>query len=156
MKKTLCGALAVGVLSGCYGYIPVDIEAVPPGAQVLVRVTRQGMVGVPELLDQTGNALRGRVMSQTASLLVLRVPIAVQRRGPASESIGQDINLAAGEIIDVELRTLSRVRTAVTVAAGVVAAASAIYSFGKVSNEPEPPEGPEEGMRIPLLSFPAP
>ena len=51
MNRSRMAALALGAAlsSGCYGYIPVELEAVPPGEQVLVHLTRQGLADIPEL-----------------------------------------------------------------------------------------------------------
>src|SRR5688572_25283186 len=159
MNRSRMAALALGAAlsSGCYGYIPVELEAVPPGEQVLVHLTRQGLADIPELPNLTSNALTGRVISRDATQLVLRVPTVTQRRASgALETLGQDIPVPVGEIIDVSRRELSRIRTGLLVAASIGAVVSAIISFGDVFNEAGPIVPPEEGIRVPLLRLQAP
>ena len=153
------GAVVAAALlvSGCYGYVPVETGTVAPGERVRVELTRQGVADLPAQIPVAAdNALLGTLTRAGADQIVVRVPLGVDRQAMRSEVFGQDVTVAVAQIEDLWLRRFSPARTALTAAGGIAVAAGLFYTFGAVANESTSGPPPEETLRIPFLSLPVP
>lgn len=156
--------LLVGVLPGCFSYFPAELEVVPVGEDVRLELTRLAWAELPEDIPvRDGTRLRGTLVSSNDTELLVRVPIAVAFEGFLARSVGQDVRIAANQVLRLERRELNRTRTGLAVAGGFIAAGVVFASFRE--SEPESPEVPETEedeeaginpmgrVRIPFLSF---
>jgi hypothetical protein len=135
--------------------VQVPVETVPPGLDVRVYLTRQGMADLPDLPDQGGPFLSGRLLRRDDQQLFVSVPVARRQEGFYSSQIGQEVGIRTGEIVQLERRQLNRASTGLFVAGTAVAAATVIFAIIDASRRPDQqlPPGPEE-FRVPLFSFP--
>lgn len=143
----LLGAMAV---SACYVNTPVDTSVRPlaPGDRVALDISDQGRVGLGERFGPGVTQIEGRIKAandQTLSLQVFRV--SYLREGD-SRWTGEEVVLDRTTVGRTYQRTLSKGRTAATVAAvggGLLAfiVTRAIVSSGRERDpDPEPPEPP--------------
>lgn len=148
---------AMALLAGCFGYVPVEPGTVPEGADVRLHLTRQGVADLPEIPGQEGEVVAGTLLRRSDGQVQLRVPIRVRNQGFPTQEFSQEVGVPARDIVVVEERRLSRARTGLLVAGGLAAVVLAITSFddGRQDQSPQIPPPPEEGIRIPIFSFPA-
>ena len=153
------GALLMAglVSTGCYNYVPTQVEAAPPGEEVRLHVTRDGARELAEVTDVVGAVpeVRGRVIGRDQSDLLLRVPVVQRWEGMSNSGLGQTIRVPTDEILSVERRELDGVMTAVLVTGGVAAATAVllgvIEAFGRPSSNPD---GPDPDFFLGLFSIP--
>ena len=117
------------ILSGCFRYVPVEPAVVPAGDRVQVHLTREGILDLPELLDQNGPVVRGTIARRSSYRLWLRVPVVVRREGFLMSTLGQDVALPLDHIVAVETRELSRPRTGLMVLGTAVMAVTVVFKI---------------------------
>lgn len=104
--------------AGCFSYMPVELETVPQGRHVRVEMTRLGFAALPEIPRQSGPSLAGKIAGRNGEQLLLSVPIAVLRDG---SEVGREVVIPTPDILRVEIRELSRIRTGIAIASGFAA-----------------------------------
>jgi hypothetical protein len=131
--------------------------ALPPGDEVRVELTRVGFAQLPELPNNVGPNLNGTLLRFDADRLFLRVPVNVRLDGLVTQTVQQDLAIPAGEIVQLERRVLSRMRTGLSIGGGLATLGVIFLSF-KASNEnPElPPRIPEEEAGVGFAPRPSP
>lgn len=159
LPRSAAAAVAAAALltSGCFSYVPVETAAVSPGEEVRVYLTRQGLASVEQLNLEEGPIVRGSVVEQDASQLLLRVPVTSVREGFHSVPIGQDVRIPSDAILQMERRVLDRSGTGLLVAGTAAMAAGVVWLIvdsGGGREEDDPPSPPE--IRIPLFSVSVP
>lgn len=115
-------AVAAILVAGCYVYEPVQPAAVPPGTNVRIRVEKDvtlsvGAIPVPQ---SDGNVVRGTLVPGP-SADTLRCSVLLQ---PWGVDVGQSglrgtVSIPARAVQTLEVRHLSKTRTAAVVALGV-------------------------------------
>lgn len=159
-RGVLLFLVATGALSGCYRYVPTQLEAMPAGEDVRLTITRQGAFELSEVTEITAAApvVRGEVVRTENGSLLLTVPVGNRRDGIHIVGLGSTIRVPVGEILGVERREFDAVRTGVLAVGTAGVAATVILvimdSFG-TAGRPDGPVDPEE-TRVPirLLSIP--
>ncbi|MBI4539215.1 MAG: hypothetical protein HY704_06890 [Gemmatimonadetes bacterium] len=157
MARSLWLALSI-LLAGCYRYVPARMGGVPPGTAVRVHLTEEGARRLEELTGRERRQVSGELLGWGEQVLIsAAVPAA---DGMVDRGLRQRIIVARDEVVAVEVRELDRVRTVVLVA-GVAAGATAaiVGAFtggGGEGSRPEPPDGPGEGIRVPVSVRPFP
>lgn len=147
-------ALAASVLlvSACFSYVPTELESVPVGQDVQVYVTRAGMAEL-EQIPESGPILRGKLMARESDRISLRVPVATRQTGFYQSTVGQDVFIPVGEIVQIERRKLNGATTGLLVAGTAAGAAGIIYviieAYGRTETTPPDPEE----LRIPIFSI---
>jgi hypothetical protein len=147
----LCAVFGLLVLTGCFVYVPAEVQTVPAGESVRLRVSRGALVEIAEVMPGGEPVLRGTLVRRDQDRLFVRVPIATRRVGFTDQPITQDLGIAAGDVLEVELRRRSGARTAAFVAStGAVAATviGLIVVGGRdrvIRND-----GPPDEIRLPL------
>ncbi len=139
--------------AGCYRYVPVELETVPAGEGVRMYLTRTGMAAITELPMEAGPIVTGTLVSQDNGDVLLRVPIATRQQGFHIRSIGQDVRIPTGDIIQVERRQLDRLGTGLLIGGtGAVAAlvmTLILDSRSDVVND----DSPVPELRVPLFMW---
>jgi hypothetical protein len=150
-------ALAGFVLSGCYNYIPTQLEVVPPGQEVQLLVTRAGARDLVEITDVMLGpvpSLRGAVQGVEDGDLLISIPIAMRQEGFIQSELLQTVRVPTDEILSISRRELSVGNTALAVAASAAGLGLIVFtileSFGGSSNQ----EGEEPDFSI--FSLPVP
>ncbi len=150
--------LTVVMISGCFDYVPTETAAVPPGEGVRVYLTRQGLGALPEEIEiPESTYLNGVMVRQDSDKLVVRVPQSVVHEGFYSRPIGQDIEIATKNVVQLERRQLDKAGTGLLIAGTAALAAGVVFlilSGSRGENNPTPP-GPQE-IRLPIFSIPIP
>jgi hypothetical protein len=106
------------MLSGCYTYVRTDMDTLSPGDNVRFLVTTRGAA---EYVEATGAReapprISGTLDRQEPLTAFLRVPQPPVNLGsPNARFLDQMVGIPSGEILEAELRVLSRPRTALMV-----------------------------------------
>jgi hypothetical protein len=161
------GALVVvgtAVLSsGCYTYVPAQFTTIPIGEGVRVYLSQAGVdrlrqVGadaLPGLTDRP--VLSGRLVRRDASEFSLQVPVGTRQAGFHVAELDQQVTLPVTDLVQVERRQVSNVRTAISVAAGTAALTTVVVMIVNGARRPVDNTGPDpDNLRIPIFSLPVP
>lgn len=139
---------------GCYTYTPVEPGAVTPGASVRARISASASDRLAPLLGPSGGRLlSGSWISATSDTFVVEVPsVNDAQSGGTIQTLHQRVSIARGELLELEARTLDRVRTgALAAAAAVVVGGVVIKALkGEPGMEKFPGGGGPGEVRIPL------
>ena len=146
------------VSSGCFRYVPAQIEATPIGSNVRLLVTRAGTSELSEIMELDGDAplVSGSIVGMEGDDLVLSVPVAQVQDGFMMSNLEQRVRVPAGEIVSLERRELNGLATGATIAgaAGAVAIVIAVISDARKGENPDPPDPPDDLFGFTLLSIP--
>jgi hypothetical protein len=144
---TLAAAL---VCSGCFSYVPAALGTVPPGGEVRIHLTSEGVAAdLASLGGAESRSVDGTLVRGDRDQLVVRVPLALQATGITLRPLGQDVTIPATRISQLERRQLNRPRTVLASVGGGVALVAALLSFGHgVPDADLPPQAPDDrGLR---------
>jgi hypothetical protein len=149
--------LALPLVAGCYTYEPIREATVAPGTDVRAHVTVDASTRVAPLLGVTeARDLSGTVVSNTDGSLVIEVPTIVQSGvNRATQTLFQRIAVSPADVLELQTRRLSNLRTGLAVGAATVLAGVVIaHQFTKSGGTDSPPGGdPGTEARIPVLRF---
>ena len=117
------------VLSGCFRYVPADVQSTPPGDGVRVLLTRQGADELATVREVEGavSTLDGEVIGTDGTDLLLQVPVGERQAGFMPTAINQSIRIPLSEILTFERRELDRGATALFVGGTLGLAAVVVY-----------------------------
>ena len=161
MKRTplrVCASLvAASFLSGCYTWIPIELEAAAPGPELRVFMTRRALADIPEGIPMSTTYVSGRLVRETQDSILIQVPVSRTVDAPGALDLRQNLFLPKADIVDVQYRQLNRAKTIAALAGGAAAALAVLTVVISSGGEPDqqPTEFPEQ-IRIPVLAFPAP
>ena len=153
LKRPVRALAALGLcgLTGCFVYVPAEMQGVAAGETLRVRVSRSASAEIAEVVPGDDPVVRGTLVRREQDRLFLRVPVAMRGDGLARRAITQDVAIPAGEILELERRRKSSGRTAlfaVGTAAVVGSVIGLIVTDGRdrvIRND-----GPPDEIRIPL------
>lgn len=160
--RSVALGMVLSCAAGCYSYRPIERAALVPGTDVRVEMTRVGFASLPQIPNQPGPALAGKVVSSQTETMLLRVPVLIRRDGQVAGTVEQDLTIPFEQMLGLERRALDRVRTGIAVlglVGGVVGLYLGFGSGGPPSGEEPPPPPDEEApgfARIELFSLPVP
>lgn len=149
-------AMALGTWTGCYRYVPAQIEATPPGTDVQLLITRNGArqaqeAGVLGVDDEP--RVRGTVVGVENEDLLVRVPVAQRQDGFIVNRIDQSIGFPIGEVVSFQRREINALATGLVVGGAAVGVGVLVALLGEAlqggSGDNDP--GPDEFF---LLSIP--
>lgn len=154
-RRMLLIASVICVSSACYTYTPV--EQPMPGAQVRAALTVEGSVRQSEFLGEPIRSLSGRFVSSDANAVQLDI-VTASSRGTFNDIVLRDtLAIPAAQIVVMEEREISWLRTAVVFAAaatvGVVAISSLTNGGEDVDTSGGPPPVTFDRIRIPIFRF---
>lgn len=110
--------LLVLAFAGCYRYVPADRTALTPGRDVRVRINEAESSRFATILPDGARLVEGTVIQNGADTLLLDVPVASNVLGSRVETINQRLDFSRAGIVDIELRQLDRIKTAIVVGGG--------------------------------------
>lgn len=164
MKRISVSWLVLGSLvitTGCYKYVPVELDSVPLGTSVKAHLNSEGRMSLEERALMDTETIRGTLVQRDNGQVYFSV-----RSSSGSSQLGSDLNLRqtidvpTRHIISVEERQLDKLMTGIAV--GGIAAASITVVYLALRGEPSSktifPPGPEERvsggvtlLRLPLV-----
>lgn len=123
--------LVAGVMlaTGCYTYVPTRLESVQPGEAVRVRMSPEAADRLEAVRLTDMRIMDGILVEQNAGELFLDTSVGQLDRERGGRTFTQRVNVALGEVVEVELRKRDNLKTGALlgglgVAAGVAIAAS--------------------------------
>jgi hypothetical protein len=149
--------------TGCYTYVPAQFSAIPIGEGVRVYLTQSGVdrlrqIGadaLPGLTDRP--VLNGRLVRRDATEFSLQVPVGTRQTGFHQAALDQQVTLAVTDLVQVERRRVSGVRSGLAAAGATALVATVVVLIVNGARRPVDNTGPEpDNLRIPLLAVPVP
>ncbi len=144
-------------LVSCYTYLPIETDAAQPGLGVRARVSASAASRIAPLLGTAdARQLSGTLIDNGRDTIIVEVPtIARLESGSFVQTLHQRVAIPRGDLQDLEMRKLDRVRTGVVVgAAGILLGA---VLFTKLQNERGRENLPggtgTDALLIPLFRF---
>lgn len=136
----------------CYRYIPATVDAVPGQAsvRVLLSPAAQEQLRTAYGITTSGPTLNGKLVGQVGDSVALYLPSVPVGTGPGTRPLYQQVDLARGDVLRVDIRRVDAFRTGVlgALAAGVVGITAYYAIIGdQTVVTPAPPPGPAEGRR---------
>ena len=99
-------------LSGCYTYQRSSAAEIGPGQDVRVRISGAYADSLgPILMTDDARVVEGSVVGRDNGSLMLEVPVNSQLQGIRMETLRQRVEVPAEELVDVEVKELSKLRT---------------------------------------------
>lgn len=151
----------LGLLAGCYTYVPINAETVAPPLRVRAYLSPEAAERVAPVVGGVHSAVDGRLVEAAGRSFYLEVTSAYVQQGMRTETLSQRLLLAPEDIVSLQRRELDRTRTYLLAGAGAAAVGALIYTA--VSGEAggsttQPPSGGGSEVRnpLPLLSIPLP
>ncbi len=141
MRNTVRMILGASLLlaGGCYRYVPVEMDAVPPGAEVQAHLTGDGIEAMQGELGPNVTFLKGPLVSWDEEGMGVSAGLFLQREGYPGTTMTETIQLLPHHVARVELRELDGLRTAGFTAALLGAAAVAIIAPNHIGGSSEDP-----------------
>ena len=118
-------------LAGCYSYVAERPGAIPPGSDVRVRLSSDGVQRINEAYGSASGVLEGRLESW-AEDVVVTIPVPATP-GMLDRGLRNRIVFPQGDVVGVELRQRDRTKTAILSASlGVLVAGTTYAMFSGV------------------------
>jgi len=160
LTRPMLLALTIAAMSsGCYRYVPADVEVAPPGMDVRMLVTRNGAREFADAVGVDGGEpiVNGTVVSREGDDLLVRVPVTQRQDGFITNRIEQSVRFPIGEIVSFQRRELNGAATGLLIggAAAVVAGLVAIIvdPFGGDGLDPGDPDPPDFSFQLDFVSL---
>ena len=144
MKPAVSAIVACVLLSGCFTYIPIEPGDVEPGVSVRARVSPSAGARIAPLLGATdARRLDGTMIAHASDTLIVEVPTVVVDTREFGRQPNQRVSIARGDLVELEVRRLDKVRTAGVVGgAALILATTLIKALkGEPGREPLPGGG---------------
>lgn len=128
---------AACLTAGCYNYSPLTQPTPEPGAYVSVTLTDAGAVDLARYLGPSVFVVRGRYVGTDDRGLVVSVASVELTRGDAIAWAGERVTLPNDRIASVQVRQLSKRRSALLVGVGItglVATTAAFALWGEANS----------------------
>lgn len=130
LRAAALGLLAP-VLSACYAYTAAPASGARVGERVRVRVSGVEADRLEPTLGLSGRSIEGDLLEVADSSIALGVALPYQLDGPTMSSRAQQrIVIPRGELQELELRRLDKVRTSLLIGAGVAGVVAIAASKG--------------------------
>jgi hypothetical protein len=149
--------------SGCYTYVPAQFTAIPLGEGVRVylsqsgvdRIRQIGADALPGLTDRP--VLNGRLVRRDANEFSLQVPVGTRQAGFHQAALDQQVTLPVSDLVQIEQRRVSGVRTGLAMAGGTALLATVVVLVVSGARNPADNGGVDgDNLRVPLFSIPIP
>lgn len=149
-------ALSATFLAGCYVYRPGEPSEVRPDSRVRLTVSARQAAELEEALRDTRRTFTATYLGENDGHLLFSVPLLNPTPGTSRQPVHNRVAVPHGDVTALELRELSKWRTATAIAGGVLAVGYAAWeAFGGHGN-PRPEDKPPDvdNTLIPLFSIP--
>ena len=130
--------------AGCFSYIPIEPGEVEPGVTVRARVSPSAGARIAPLLGATdARKLDGTMIAHSSDTLIVEVPTVVVDTREFGKTPNQRVSIARGDLVELEVRKLDRVRTAGVVGGAAIVVATTLIKMlkGDPGREPLPGGG---------------
>jgi hypothetical protein len=137
MKRSLEVLGLVALFSGaaCYSYRTIPIDDVRPELQVRLRVGPDAGTRIAEIVGYQTQDVEGKVVNVERGTMLLDVPGQTTVQGGAVERLYQRLDVPVSQVVEVEQRRLSRVKTFGFIAAAAVGAGGlAAWAFSALGS----------------------
>ena len=133
--------ILIALLAGCYSYVPQRPGAVPPGTNVRLRLTADGVQRIGEAYGSASGVVEGRLESWSDQVeITFPVP---PTPGMVDRGLRNKLIIPQADIVAVDMRQRDRTKTAILSASlGVLTAGTAIAMFSGVFGGTPPDGGP--------------
>ncbi len=138
-------------LSGCYSYVPVLGDGLAPGDDVRLRLSAPAATTVSERVGRPIRSVEGPLLAFTSDSLQVDVGWGAIYAGTVFEGRRDTLQFHRSQVLEVDRREFSRVRTGLTAVAlttGAVALIRMITGGGQSQGPPDP------GPPPPVMSIP--
>jgi hypothetical protein len=133
------------LFSGCFAYLPVtEPGQLEPGLSVRARVSPAAGARIAPLLGATdARRLDGTLITQSTDTLIVEVPTVMTDTREFGRTPSQRVSILRSELLEIEVRRLDRVRTAVVVGSAAIIAGTLLARSlkGEPGKEPLPGGG---------------
>lgn len=151
----LCLLATALLLGGCYSYVPVRLESVEPGQAIRLRVSAEEAERLAPARLTDSRLVDGVLVGAQGDRLLLDTTVGSADPLRGGRTFTQRLDVALGQIFEVELRQKDRLRTGLAVGAGAAAvgvgvAAALTGGFGVRRVDGENPEEDRRGPPITL------
>ena len=136
--------IAAACLSaGCYNYGPLATPSPEPGTYVAVTLTDAGAVDLASYLGPNVFVVRGRYVADAAQGVLVSVSSVELVRGDQVDWKGEQVTLPNSAIASVQVRQLSKRRSALLVGVGLtgLVATTAAFALSGGANSAGAPGG---------------
>ncbi|MBV6522503.1 MAG: hypothetical protein MNPFHGCM_02651 [Gemmatimonadaceae bacterium] len=119
--------------TGCYRYAPVKMTDVSPGMDVRARVSAEASARIAPLLGVTSaRTLTGTLITSVPDTIMVEVPATgVPDPGTVGPALSQRISIPRSDLVELEVRSLNRARTAAIVGGSAVVLVSLLLNVMK-------------------------
>ena len=138
---------------GCYTYAPIEANALQPGTGVRMRLSAAAAEPLEPLLGVSdARLLSGTLISAGPDTLIVEVPTRIQATiGSTTRTLKQRVGVSRSTVLEIEVRTLDRVRTGAMIGASAAAVGAVIFGAIKANPGKEGSPGPGGGTDFRLL-----
>jgi len=144
-------------LSGCFKYVPADIQTVPVGARVRVQLTPAGLEASRTRSLIEGEAISGKLVERRGNSVVFSVrSVRGAEAGTGRGDLVQHVDVLQEHIGRLDLKEIDGTKTALLIGGGTGAIATAALLAMRgdpVSGSGTGPGGADESIRFPFLVF---
>ena len=141
-------------LAACYTYVSIEPAAVKPGESVRVRVSTAAAARIAPLLGGADSrVVAGTMIENAPAGMILEIPTIVPADvGSPFQTLHQRVSIARNELVEMETRTLDRLRTGSLAAAVAIVVGTAVLKSVKRGPALEKlPGGTSTDNRAPFL-----
>ena len=141
-------------LSGCFSYVPAEIETVPVGARVRALLTPAGQERLRTIVGFERDAITGKVVQKQANSVRFSVRSVRGSESGTGSDLVQHIDVPHQDVARTDLKKIDGLKTG-----AVIAAVSGLFSYvairaagGETIMGGTPgTSGPDESIRFPFL-----
>lgn len=159
LSQRLIGTVLASCLASgaCYRYVPTTVETVPEGATVRALLSVSGEERARQL-GVYGRVVQGTVLARDGGAVSLFVPTAPISVEFGARPLYQQLDLAAEDVLRVDVRELDQAKTFSLLAGGAAGLALVTvrgFTGGGPGPRPNPSDEPPESLRgwiLPLLT----
>lgn len=152
------GAVAVAAtfLASCYTYRPSELSEVHPDARVRLSVTARRALELEEALRDARRSFNATYLGETDGRLLFSVPLLNPMPGTSRQAVRNRVTVSPSDVTAMEVRELSKWRTATVIAAGVLAVGYGAWEAFSGHKDPRPEDKPPgvDNTLVPLISIP--
>jgi len=143
--------------AACYRYVTTDAHQLQAGDEVRARLSQAQARELDPVLLRDARTLGGTVL-EPGDPILLQVPVGARAAGAPGPSLNQRILVPRSEMLEVELRSLDRTRTALVVGGAMGLGLGVVIhgltrEAGGDTRPVDPPPAESPVYRIPILRF---